>query len=188
MQSFWASLGIIFLAEMGDKTQIVAMAYGMRYGIRDAVLGILWAIAFIHLISVSAGKLIGVWIPSVYLQIVSALCFFGFAVWTLISNENEEEAHASSRHPIILIGTAFIVAEMGDKTMLATATLATTRAWLPVWAGSTIGMFLADGLGIAFGRWFGKHIPQTFFKWASALVFFVFALWTGLQAYRILRP
>ena len=187
MRDFWISLGLTFWAEMGDKTQLVALAYATRYSLRHVLLGILWATAAVHLVSVGLGRLIGTWIPRGYAEALSAVCFLAFAVWTLRGDDDDGQVRESGRHPVLLIGVSFFLAELGDKTMLTAATLATTRAWAPVWAGSTIGMVLSDGLAVWVGRVLGKKIPEKVVQWFAAGLFFLFGGWYALLAVRAFR-
>src|SRR5882724_10271830 len=175
MKAFWLSLALTFWAEMGDKTQFVALAFATRYSLRDVMLGILWSTAAVHLVSVGLGSLIGTWLPAGYVLVLSSVCFFAFAVWTLRGEEDLGPVRDSTQHPILLIGITFFIAELGDKTMLTAATLATTNSWFAVWIGTTIGMVCSDGLAVWAGRSLGKKIPEKTVRWLSAGLFFVFA-------------
>jgi Ca2+/H+ antiporter, TMEM165/GDT1 family len=186
VHSFWVALVFTFLAEMGDKTQVVAMLYASRYGFRTTALGILWAIGVVLLISSLVGNVIGAWLPQSYLHAASAVCFIGFGLWELLGKDDSDElAKKDGQNPILFIGSAFLLAEMGDKTMFSTLTLAATRSWLSVWLGSTVGMAASDGLGIGLGHWFGKRLPEKQLRWVAALTFFGFGLWTGIQAWQM---
>jgi Ca2+/H+ antiporter, TMEM165/GDT1 family len=184
MSAFWISLGMTFWAEMGDKTQLVALAYATRYSVRDVLLGILWATAAVHLLSVGIGRFIATWLPMAYVQGLSALCFLGFGIWTLLGDKHDGPVRESHRHPILLVGIVFFLAELGDKTMLAAVTLATRWPWVPVWLGTTAGMVLADGLAVGIGRWAGQRIPERQVRIFAAILFFGFALWSGVEAWR----
>lgn len=183
MNAFWLAFGITFWAEMGDKSQLLALAYASRYRMRDVLLGIATGTALMLLLSVGIGRFIAIWIPFGYIQILSALCFFGFAIWTYQGDEAESSLRHSNRHPALLIGTAFFLSEFGDKTMFSTVTLATTMAWLPVWLGSTLGMVLADGLAVGLGLWLGKTIPRNVMKRIAIILFVSFGLWSSYQAW-----
>jgi putative Ca2+/H+ antiporter (TMEM165/GDT1 family) len=183
MKAFWLSLMLTFWAEMGDRTQFVALAYATRYRLRDVLLGILWAVAAILLISVAFGRLIGMWLPLGYVDVLSAVCFLGFAVWTLYDHEESDQIREDRRHPIWIVGVTFFLAELGDKTMFTAAALAATHAWFSVWVGATMGMLLSDGLAVWVGRSLGKKIPAKTVQWMSATVFFVFGAWYAVRAY-----
>lgn len=188
MTTFWLALGIAFWAEMGDKTQFIALAYAARYRLRHVVLGILWGIAAMLLLSVGAGRLLGVLIPEAWLQAGSAMSFVAFAAWTLYEPVEDEKVQArSTRHPVWIIGASFVLAELGDKTAFTTMALAATQPWMAVWAGSAVGMALSDGLGIALGRWLGNRLPQRLFKYIAAFTFFAFGVWTAIEAFLSFR-
>jgi putative Ca2+/H+ antiporter (TMEM165/GDT1 family) len=187
MRAFWLSLFIAFWAVMGDKTQFIALAYATRYSLRDVLLGILWSTAAVHLVSVAAGSFIGAWIPPGYIDAFSALCFLIFAVWTFYEKEEKENVRETRQHPILLIGVTFFLAELGDKTMLAAAALATSHPWVPVWLGTTGGMVASDGLAVWVGRSLGKKIPEKIVKWIAIVLFTVFAVWYGFRAAAALR-
>jgi len=186
MRAFWLSLVLTFWAEMGDKTQFVALAYATRYPLKDVLLGILWATAAVHLVSVALGNVIGAWLPPGVVLVLSALCFLGFAVWTLRGDDDDGEVRETQRSPILVIGIAFFLAELGDKTMLAAVTMAATHNWLPVWLGTTFGMVLSDGLAVWVGRSLGKKIPENIVKWIAAGLFFLFGARYAVQAARVL--
>lgn len=182
MRAFWLSFLVTFWAEMGDKTQLVALAYATRYRVRDVLIGITIGTALVHLVSVGLGNLINQWLPMWVVQALSALSFLVFAFWSLRGDTDDGELRESRHHPVILIGVAFFLAELGDKTMLAAITLATQWSWVPVWLGTTVGMVLSDGLAVIVGRWAGKKIPARTTQTISAILFFVFAGWSAWQA------
>jgi putative Ca2+/H+ antiporter (TMEM165/GDT1 family) len=187
MKAFWLSLMLTFWAEMGDRTQFVALAYATRYRLRDVLIGILWATAAILLASVAFGRLVGLWLPRGYVDVLSAICFLAFAIWTIHGEEENDHIRDDRHHPIWIIGISFFIAELGDKTMFAAATLATTHAWFPVWVGSTIGMVCSDGLAVWVGHSLGRQIPEKTVRWVSAALFFAFAAWYGIHAWAAFR-
>lgn len=185
MDAFWTALGLIFLMEMGDKSQLVIMALATRYRWQQVLGGLLLASAVTHGLAVLVGGLLGDLIPMVYVKTLAALAFLGFAVLTLRNGEGEaEEAAASgsgwlSRWPALAIATAFFISEFGDKTQLATVAAAAKSGlpWL-TWAGATLGMVAADSLGIVVGRLL-QCVPAWIVKAGSAAVFFAFG-WSNL--------
>src|ERR1035441_8908732 len=109
MLAFWLSLVLTFWAEMGDRTQFVALAYATRYRLRDVLLGIFLAVAAILLVSVAFGCLIGLWLPRGYVDALSAVCFLGFAVWTLYGDEENNQIREDRRHPIMIVAFTFFL-------------------------------------------------------------------------------
>src|SRR5262245_42208423 len=125
MQAFFSSLFFIALAEMGDKTQLVALAFATRYKARDVLGGVFAATLLVHLFSVLIGEGLGAVIPTAYIQILAGLSFLGFGAWTLRGDSLDDDAERPARFgPFMTVAIAFFLAELGDKTMLATVTLA----------------------------------------------------------------
>ena len=183
-KDFLSAFAMTFWAEMGDKTQLLALALATRYTLREVLLGIAWATAAVHIVSVGLGHWIAKAIPLPYLELISALSFLAFAWWTWRGEEEEELKADRSGHPILIVGIAFFLAELGDKTMLTAVVLATTSAWMAVWLGSTLGMILSDGIAVFVGKWLGRSIPARTVKVVSVALFLGFAFWTGFQAWR----
>jgi putative Ca2+/H+ antiporter (TMEM165/GDT1 family) len=182
MKAFWISVFLTFWAEMGDRTQFLAVAYATRNRLRDVLIGIAWGTAAVLLVAVLVGKFIASWVPVGWVQAASALSFLVFGILTLRGDEKEEQIPQNAVHPIVVIGATFFLAELGDKTILTTIALAATWSWIPVWMGATLGMLLSDGLGVYVGKVLGRHIPQKTMKRLTAGLFFVFAVWYGWQA------
>jgi len=180
--AFLLSTAVIFVAELGDKSQLMAMTFATRYRARDVILGITAATAIVHLASVGIGALIGDAFADYqgWVQILAGVAFLGFAAWTLRGDELTEEerskARTSTGAAIIAVGIAFFLAELGDKTMLATITLATQHGWFGTWIGSTVGMVAADALAILVGALLGRKLPERVIKYAAATAFAVFAV------------
>ncbi|MDQ0204605.1 TMEM165/GDT1 family protein [Pectinatus haikarae] len=177
MTAFLASLAFVVLAEMGDKTQLLAMAFAVRYRWQTVMWGVFAATVVNHLFAVLIGNYLTQLIPIHYIQIAASVSFIVFGLWTIRGDKLNGEENASRYGPFWTIVIAFFMAEMGDKTQLATIALsAKFNTLLPVWIGSTTGMMLADGLGIIIGIVLGKKIPERTVKWAAAIVFIFFGL------------
>lgn len=186
--AFLLSFGVIFVAELGDKSQLMALAFATRFKVWPVIVAITAATALVHLISVAIGGLLGNALPTTFINVVAALAFVGFGVWTLrgdeLSDEDEESTHLGNRHVIWSVGTVFFLAELGDKTMLATVTLATNNGIIGTWAGSTVGMVAADFLAIIVGKALGDKLPEKAIRYGSAIAFFVFAILMFIDAVR----
>ncbi|MEU3139530.1 TMEM165/GDT1 family protein [Nocardiopsis alba] len=182
MSAFTLGLGLsaiaIFIAEMGDKTQLVAMSLATRYRVRTVLLGITAATALVHLGSVFIAEVLGATLPTDWLTLAAGLAFLFFGAWTLRGDEmtDKDEERAASRRirsGFMTVFVVFLVAELGDKTMLATITVGTQHHWLPVWIGSTVGMVAADAIAIAIGAVLGKKLPERAIRIGAAVLFFV---------------
>ena len=180
LTTFLIAAGAVTLAEMGDKTQLLAMCFAARYKARQVLLGVFIATILNHAFAVAAGYLLKELLAqyTVYIQMVASLSFIGFALWT-IRGDTVDDACDTRPHygPVIAVAIAFFIAEMGDKTQLATVSLAATYGNpAAVLIGTTTGMLIADGLGIIFGVVMNKKIPEKTLKWISASIFAIFGL------------
>ncbi len=177
--AFLLSFGVIFVAELGDKSQLMALAFATRYPAIPVLIGITLATALVHAVSVLVGAALGAAIPTTAISIAAAAAFVAFGIWTLrgdkLSDDEEERAAKPTRNVIFAVGGAFFLAELGDKTMLATITLATTEGLFGTWLGSTIGMVAADALAILVGQQLGARLPERTVKIGASILFFVFA-------------
>jgi putative Ca2+/H+ antiporter (TMEM165/GDT1 family) len=188
MEAFFGSLFFITMAEMGDKTQLVALAFATRYKVKDVIGGIFVATLLVHLFSVVVGQFMGNFIPMTYIQFLAGASFIGFGIWTLRGDELDDEHERKSKlGPFMTVAIAFFLAELGDKTQLATISLAaqysTTgvsqiSSFIQVWIGSTLGMVIADGFAIIVGIVMGKKLPEKLIKWVSAAIFIGFGVVT----------
>lgn len=180
---FLLSMSFVVLAEMGDKTQLLAMAFATRYRAAIVLWAILVATALNHLCAVALGTYLTNIIPLQYIQIAAALSFILFGLWTIRGDELNDEDKRFSFSPFWTVAIAFFIAEMGDKTQLATMALAAKyQSLIPVWLGTTTGMLIADGIGIAACSLIGKNLPERMVKWIAALIFILFGL-LGLYQY-----
>jgi putative Ca2+/H+ antiporter (TMEM165/GDT1 family) len=192
VDAFLLSTAVIFVAELGDKSQLMAMTFAARYRARDVLIGITVATLIVHLASVGIGVLVGSAFASSQdvINIIAGIAFLGFALWTLrgdeLTSEEEQKARQATGLAILAVGTAFFLAELGDKTMLATITLATTEGWFGTWIGSTLGMVLADALAIVAGAMMGRRLPEKAIKYGAAIAFVIFGVLLILQGAGVL--
>ena len=151
VQAFLVSFGIIFVAELGDKSQLMALTFAARYKASTILFAITLATAIVHLVSVAFGAVLGVALPTKAIAVVAGVAFLGFAAWTLrgdkLDDDDLQRATNAEKSVLVTVGVAFFLAELGDKTMLATVTLATKNGLLGTWVGSTLGMVAADAAG-----------------------------------------
>ena len=178
MDALLLSFGVIFLAELGDKSQLMALAFAARYRALPVLVGITVATAVVHAASVLVGMSVGAAFPTDAMSVVAGLAFLGFGLWTLrgdsLTAEEKARADRSNRSAVVAASVAFFMAELGDKTMLATITLATTEGAFGTWLGSTLGMVAADALAIVVGGQLGSRVPARAIKIGAAVSFFVF--------------
>lgn len=197
---------LITLAELGDKTQLLALVLATRYKAWQVLVGIFGATLLIHFFSTLVGGAVGSLVPQVVLSWVAGLLFAGFGAWTLRGDSvDDDDAPKTPRFgPIMTVAVAFFMAELGDKTQIMTMTIAAdpgaalrsfggfASSWIPaglsaprsgstaafwgVWMGSTVGMVIADGLAIIAGCVLGKNLPERLITRISGVVFILFGV------------
>lgn len=183
MNAFWLAFAMIFIAELGDKTQLVALCLASRFNAWVVLAGITVATLVVHVFSVLLGGGVGHFLPQAWIDLAAGLAFIGFGLWTLRGDVLEDENCGATRvrSPFWLVATTFFLAELGDKTMLGTVALATGNALIPVWLGSTLGMVVSDGLAIIVGQLLGKRLPERAIRVGAAVIFFGFGLYSGVK-------
>ena len=178
MAAFIASFIFVVLAEMGDKTQLLAMAFATQYSAYKVLIAVFLATLLNHALAVAVGHFLTTVIPMDIISFAAAFSFIIFGLWTIRGDKLEGEDKKESRFgPIVTVGIAFFLAEMGDKTQLATISLAVKyQSMINVLMGTTLGMVVADTIGIVIGIVMRKRIPEKIIKWVSASVFILFGL------------
>ena len=174
------TLGVVFVAELGDRSQLITMTYALRYRWWVVLTGVALAAFAVHGVSVSVGHFLGTALPARPLAFASAFAFLAFAVWAWREGASTDEAVSQPREPrfaFLTVVSSFALAEVSDKTALATVTLASDHDWIGVWIGSTVGMVLADGLAIAAGRLLHRRLPEKLLHVVASLLFLAFGLW-----------
>ncbi len=188
-------MGLVFVAELGDKTQLVALGFGARHRIGPVLVGMAIAYAVANLLAVVVGGLLGAALPTRAIGLVGGVLFLGFAAWSLRSDDNDagdgggdssdggaggsaDGAMPSrpARAVVVSVAVAVFVAELGDKTQLATATLAAQGPPVLVWIGATIGIIAAGAVGVVVGRLIGARLPERATRIGSAVLFAAFGV------------
>ena len=173
------ALLLIFAAEMGDKTQILAMMFATKYKTGKVLIGIFIGSFLNHGIAVAFGTFLGNMIPVYILQMIAGLAFIGFAMWTLMAGEEDDEDGAvkKSRSAIVVVAMAFFIGELGDKTQLTAITLSLDAAypWL-ILLGTVSGMVVTSSLGIFVGSKVGDKLPEALIKVVSGGIFLIFGV------------
>lgn len=185
--AFTVAFGVIFVAELGDKSQLVALWFSTRYAVWLVMAGVTLATLIVHLGSVAVGVAFEELLPErVFLTIVGA-SFFAFAAWGIKGDSLGDEDSVSKGllrfGAFWVVSLSFFLSELGDKTQLATISLAGDRDPTGVWLGSTVGMVAADGLAILFGRMLGTHLPQRAIGYFAAVLFLIFGSLTLAEAW-----
>jgi Ca2+/H+ antiporter, TMEM165/GDT1 family len=181
LTAFLVSLSVVFVAELGDKSQLMTMTYALRHRWWVVLSGVGIASFLVHGLSVTIGHFVGLTLPQRQIAFAAAIAFFLFAAWTWRNgNKREDDAVrpvGEPRHVLLAVISSFVLAELGDKTMLATVALASEHNWAGVWIGATAGMVLADGVAIAVGAVMHTRLPERFLHYLASVLFLVFGLW-----------
>lgn len=181
------SFAVVFVAELGDKSQLMAMTFAARFKWWVVLLGITAATALTHIASVGIGLALGSAIPTQLITAVAGISMLVFAFWTwrgdTLSDDESGTADRVTRSVFLAVASAFFLAELGDKTMLATITLTTQHNWFGVWVGSTLGMVAADALAIAVGALLGSRLPERAIAIGATILFFGFGAWLLAEAW-----
>ncbi len=186
MEAFLISTGIVALAEMGDKTQLLSLVLAARFRQPwPIVWGILVATMANHALAGGLGTWVTGFLGPTVLRWVLAVSFLAMAAWMLVPDQlDEDEEDMAPKFGVF--GTtviAFFLAEMGDKTQIATVMLAAEyQSWFWVVAGTTFGMMLANAPVVWFGERITRLVPLKWVHRISAAVFAVLGLWVLLGA------
>lgn len=187
---FFKILFTMFVAEMGDKTQLLMVAMTSRYKLRDIIIGSAASILALNAMAVGLGALISNLIPAWLIKIIAALAFFYFAWSTLKKKETEEEEKAveQAKHPILTVFGTFFIAELGDKTQLTAITFAASEGValslsgienaVLIWLACSIGLFAADLIGMLIGYLLKSKTPEGFLDKLAFVIFAVFGVLT----------
>ncbi|MGL6234545.1 MAG: TMEM165/GDT1 family protein [Segniliparus sp.] len=177
LEAFLLSFGVVFLAELGDKSQLLALLFATRMRPWLVVVGITVASGVVHLVSVGAGRYVGDALDPRLTTVFAGAALIGCGLWGLrerfAAGEGAMEISAAPPGRLASIATvvsAFLLAELGDKTMFATVALGARHSFLGVWLGSTAGMVAADALAIVLGLGLAKRIPYgKLMAWANVM-------------------
>ena len=175
---FRSTFGLIFLAELGDKTQLAAMALATRHPWKPVFLGAAAAFVLLNLAAVAVGKALFLVVPLHWIQLASAALFLFFGIATLRAARGPENPGVAARmgRPVLGAFVLILLAEMGDKTQLATASLAAQHdAPVAVFTGSTLALWAVALLGILAGRRLTRVVPMKVIHRAAGVLFLIFA-------------
>lgn len=179
MQDFALAFGLIFLAELGDKTQLVVLVMAARFRALVVLAAVATATLLINGFSVVVGGAVSRLLPPALVKLAAGLAFLAFGLWTLKGEAEESEEIPRPRRfqsPFLIVALTFFLAEFGDKTMLSTAALAAAQLPVPVWLGATVAMVSASLLAILLGNFLGRKLPERPLRLGAAVIFLLFGL------------
>lgn len=180
-----------FIAEMGDKTQLMLIALTSKYKLRDILFGTAAAILVLNGIAVLAGGLVSEVVPDWLIKTIAALAFLYFAASTVAGDDDEEEEEGKSKikfAPLAVFCT-FFVAELGDKTQLTAITFGANEGMssaLIVWIGCSLGLFAADILGMLVGYLLKSKTPDGLLNTLAFVIFSIFGVYTLYQGLKLI--
>ena len=183
MTIFLTVLFTIFIAEMGDKTQLLLVAMAGKYKVSHILTGTWLATVLLNVLAVGVGAALGSYLDMRIIKLAAGLAFFWFAYSTLKGEEEEEEKEMKHKAgPILAIFGSFFIGELGDKTQLSAITLAanyTNHQWVSafqVFLGCTLGLILADLIGLIVGVVLKSKMPTGILNAVSFGIFAVFGV------------
>ncbi|MBM7562807.1 TMEM165/GDT1 family protein [Fusibacter tunisiensis] len=178
MKELFQAFSLIFVAEMGDKTQIMAMAFATKYKVKSILLGVMVGSLLNHGLAIALGVLLNKVIPLDALQLVAGVLFVAFGLMSLsIAEESEDNKAIRTWGPVITVAMAFFLGELGDKTQLTALTLATQSVYpVLVLMGTVLGMVVVSSFGIFIGSRLGDRVPEHVIKIFAFVIFMVFGL------------
>jgi len=184
MESLVTSTAVVALAEIGDKTQLLAIVLATRFKRPwPVVAGILVATLANHFLAALVGSEAAFLLDSVWFRYLIALSFIGMAIWTLVPDKLDDVGNTSARYGAFLTTlVAFFLVEMGDKTQIATVALgAQFHDAVMVTIGTTAGMMIANVPAVFLGNGLVQRVPVDIVRKIAALLFFIIGLWLLLQ-------
>lgn len=175
VQEILKAFFFIFIAEMGDKTQILAMTFAARYNSLQVLIGIFIGVLLNHGIAIAIGNKLACFIPVDKLQIIAGVLFIIFGLWTLKVDKKDDNNRTKIKFgPIFTVALAFFIGELGDKTQLTALTLA-MDAEHPTFIlmGTIMGMLVTGGIGIFIGSKIANKLSETSIKIVSSAIFII---------------
>ena len=183
MAAALVSTGVVALAEIGDKTQLLALMLAARFRRPGAIIaGILVATLLNHALAAWLGAWVAAWLQPDVLKWLVAASFAAVALWSLKPDTLDDGESLPARGAFVATLIAFFLAEIGDKTQVATVLLATR--YEPLWevvAGTTVGMLLANVPVVMLGSRFARRLPLKAARRVAVAVFMALAVWVALN-------
>ncbi len=181
------ALAVVGLAELGDKTQLLSFGFATRFPFWKVISAVTLAAGLLMALAVLFGEIVFRFIPAFYVSLFAGLYFLGYGFYMLLGREGEEAESAKSsgiKEPFLIVFTGFFLAELGDKTQLATLALsARYGAPAQVWLGATLGMVAVNLLSILIGKLARGFVEPKWLKYLGAVVFLYFGCTTLLSLF-----
>lgn len=181
-----ASFFIIGIAELGDKTQFLVLVLASKYPMEKVIYGVVSATATLMLIAVLVGAAVHRLIPPIFISIIAGAFFIIYGMNMIrplhgTSEKESEDKPVKSKGPFVAVFSSLFIAELGDKTQLATFAIASKyNSPLMVWLGATLGMIVVNLFGIAIGNLLKGYLPERILNYIAGVIFVLFGLVTFL--------
>ena len=178
------SLGIVALAEVGDKSQLVCMLLASRYRAWPVVVGAVTAFLILNMVAVTLGASLARLLPMNWILAFASLLFFLFGVQSLLAKADDEEGEIHIKSSKSVLFTAFVmifISELGDKTQLSVAAMSLSHHALGVWLGASLALVLTTVLGVWAGKAVLTRINPIWLHRAGGVIFLLMAGMTGSQ-------
>ena len=181
MDAFLVSFGFVFVAELGDKTQFLALMLASRFHRPWTIMaGILVAVVLHHAAAAGVGFFVGIKLNGPWLKWIIAASFFAVAIWAALPQKGDEDQPSIGHLGVFGAAfCAFFLGELGDKTEIATAALAARfGVWVPVVAGTTLAMLAANLPAVLLGRQLARWVSLTALRWGAVILSVALGIWT----------
>lgn len=185
MEALWTSAGLVAIAEIGDKTQLLAIVLAARFRAPvPIILGILCATWLNHAAAAALGFIIAGWLSGQAFQLVIGAAFIAMAAWALLPDKEDERAAQTNAGGVFLTTlAAFFLVEIGDKTQIATSLLAARFQDIAlVTAGTTLGMMAANVPAVLLGETVTKIVPLAYVRASAAILMAATGVWVIVAA------
>jgi putative Ca2+/H+ antiporter (TMEM165/GDT1 family) len=173
MAAVLIAFAVVFLAELGDKTQLVVLSHGPRHDRGRLMAALAAAIVVLQAISVTAGGAVGGALPERTTAVVVGVLFLAFGAWTWRGATHADADRTSGAGGPWTVAGAFFLAELGDKTMITTASLAADRGVVATYVGSVAAMLAAASIALVAGTWVHRRVAPRTLARAGAVAFVV---------------
>ncbi|MDR3615795.1 MAG: TMEM165/GDT1 family protein [Candidatus Obscuribacterales bacterium] len=203
MSAFWKAFILIFMAELGDKTQFMTLAMATKYKALDVMLGVTIGTTLVSLLSVALGSTVGRILPMFWIAMLAGVAFITFGLLELKGDSESEIEEAEEKvlelsndqgpsskkglrfGPILTIAGTFFLAELGDKTMLATVAIASREgAFIQVWLGSSLGLVASNALAIFAGKAVGTKVSANTLRYVISAVYIISGILSIVEGFK----
>nr|WP_320136990.1 TMEM165/GDT1 family protein [uncultured Amphritea sp.] len=186
--SFVGAFLLVFLAEFGDKSQLVCMTLATRYRPLPVILAAVVAFSVLNVLAVVVGSVAATWLPRSVVLTVVAVLFLWFGLQSFRAEEDEESGALGLSGKSVFLSALMMLflAELGDKTQLAVMGLASTESPVAVWLGATLALIATSVIGVIAGRALMRYVSVVWLHRVSGVLFILFGIYAASEAISLL--